>query len=271
MDSKKDLKTYVMKIKKYFLSLGTPPEKEVLYKEVIKREEPTKSAEAMVFDDFKQKCKTLFQKTKVVTVTFVEKAQTQVQKFQKKDETEQKSVASKKQEETKVNVQAVKTPETSQEKVVEKETKKATSSTKVAPKPEQKTKKVTPTAEKKPAKKSTAKPSKRDEKIKLYAKDIKKHLGEVDMEFLTIVVKNLGPSIYKKDAELVSCSDEKELETVRKNFMMKKLAYTKEDKTFCQDAIQDVCQILKGVRTKYRATFYYMLAKNLKKTSMLSA
>ena len=35
-------------------------------------------------------------------------------------------------------------------------------------------------------------------------------------------------------------------------------------------AIQDVCTELKGVRRKYRATFYYALAKKFKKESELS-
>jgi hypothetical protein len=35
-------------------------------------------------------------------------------------------------------------------------------------------------------------------------------------------------------------------------------------------AIQDVCEELKTTRTKYRATFYYSLAKKFKKKSVLS-
>jgi len=100
-------------------------------------------------------------------------------------------------------------------------------------------------------------------------KDIKKHYGEVDEAFVAIVVKNLGPSIYKKDAETVACSDPKELDTVRKNFLMKKLGID-ASKSVLDAAIQDVCTELKGVRTKYRATFYYALAKKFKKESVLS-
>ena len=113
------------------------------------------------------------------------------------------------------------------------------------------------------------KTSKKAEKITLYAKDIKKHYGEVDSDFLEIIVKNLGPSIYKKDAELVSCSDPKELDTVRKNFLMKKLGIDASQKVL-DAAIQDVCEELKATKTKYRATFYYSLAKKFKKESVLS-
>ena len=135
------------------------------------------------------------------------------------------------------------------------------------------TKKVTSsdtkTTKAKPAKKETTL-TKREKKINLYTKDIEKHLGSVDASFLAIIVKNLGPSIYRKDAELVSCSNPKELETVRKNFLIKKLGFDKSENDMLDAEIAKVCETLKGVRTKYRATFYYMLAKNLKKESVLS-
>ncbi len=109
----------------------------------------------------------------------------------------------------------------------------------------------------------------KEAKIALYTKDIKKHYGEVDEEFLAIIVKNLGPSIYKKDAELVSCSNQKELDTVRRNFLIKKLGID-TSKGVLDAAIKDVCEELKSTRTKYRATFYYRLAKKFNKESMLS-
>ena len=117
--------------------------------------------------------------------------------------------------------------------------------------------------------KTTPPGSKRAEKIALYIKDIKKHYGEVDEAFVVIIVKNLGPSIYRKDAETVACSDPKELDTVRKNFLIKKLGIDASQGVL-DAAIQDVCTELKGVRTKYRATFYYALAKKFKKESVLS-
>jgi hypothetical protein len=106
-------------------------------------------------------------------------------------------------------------------------------------------------------------------KLKLYHEDILKHLGEVDDKFLEIIVKNLGPSIYRKDAETVACSDPKELETVKTNFLVRKLKMNKKDKAALDAAVQEVCEKLKGVKNKYRATFYYMLAKNLGRESKL--
>ncbi|MDQ7086111.1 MAG: DUF2853 family protein [Sulfurovum sp.] len=124
---------------------------------------------------------------------------------------------------------------------------------------------------KKIAKKSIAKKplTKKEEKIILYTKDIQKHYGEVDKDLLAHIVKNLGPSIYRKNAELVACSEPKELDTVRRNFLVKKLELT-ESKVLLEASIQEVCQELKGVRRKYRATFYYRLAQKFNKESFLS-
>ncbi|BAF72013.1 DUF2853 family protein [Sulfurovum sp. NBC37-1] len=160
-------------------------------------------------------------------------------------------------------------------KAVKKEAKNTGKTKEAAVKPKPKTKKAA--AKSTASKKETAKPkankttkgSKKDAKIALYAKDIKKHYKEVDKDFLAIIVKNLGPSIYRKDAELVSCSDPKELDTVRKNFLVKKLGL-KLSKEELDAVIQEVCQELKGTRTKYRATFYYRLAQKFNKESALS-
>jgi len=112
--------------------------------------------------------------------------------------------------------------------------------------------------------------SKRDEKIELYSNDIKKFDGgKVDADFLAVVVKNLGPSIYNANAEKVSCSDQTELDRVRTNFIVKKLGVT--DEALANKVMQEVCeQVGKSNRNKYRATFYYLIAKKLDKTSALS-
>ncbi len=112
--------------------------------------------------------------------------------------------------------------------------------------------------------------SKKDEKIALYSEDIKKFDdGKLDADFLAIVVKNLGPSIYNANAEKVSCSDQTELDRVRTNFIEKKLGVN--DEALANKVMQEVCeQVGKSNRNKYRATFYYLIAKKLKKESALS-
>ncbi len=177
-------------------------------------------------------------------------------------------------EHTKAKSVAKKTTQTTKEKATSK-AKKPIDKKVESKKAKSTAKETTSTTKEKVTKKATTassstKPTKREAKINLYTKDIKKHYGSVDESFLAIIVKNLGPSIYRKDAELVSCSDPKELETVRKNFLIKKLGFDKSENEMLDGEIAKVCETLKGVRTKYRATFHYILAKNLKKESALS-
>ena len=66
--------------------------------------------------------------------------------------------------------------------------------------------------------------SKRDELITKYAADLKEKCGVTpDMDLLTKVTIGCGPSIYNADSSTVSGSDDKELATVKNNFLIKKL------------------------------------------------
>jgi len=60
--------------------------------------------------------------------------------------------------------------------------------------------------------------SKFDEKVALYKQFMDKKNLDSNAELLAAVTKGLGPSIYKIDAETVSGSDAKELETIKNNF-----------------------------------------------------
>ncbi|MFD2562535.1 DUF2853 family protein [Aquimarina sp. M1] len=110
--------------------------------------------------------------------------------------------------------------------------------------------------------------SKRDELITKYAADIKDKIGQTpDMDFLTKVTIGCGPSIYNKDAATVSGSDAAELETVKKNFLIKKLGLSDGPKL--DEAIASVMDAYgKSNRNKYRAVVYYLLAKHFKKESV---
>lgn len=104
--------------------------------------------------------------------------------------------------------------------------------------------------------------SKFDEKIALYQGEMKKLGLKFETDLLTAVTKGLGPSIYKADAETVSGSDKKELETVKKNFLMKKLGLA--DGANLDNAIETVIEkVGKSNRNKYRAIVYYLLVKEL--------
>ncbi len=106
--------------------------------------------------------------------------------------------------------------------------------------------------------------SKFDEKFEQYQKFMTDKGLKFDAELLKAVTKGLGPSIYRNDAETVSGSDAKELETVKKNFLMKKLGLADSEKL--DEAIAEVIEkIGKSERKKYRAVVYYMLAEKFGK------
>ena len=110
--------------------------------------------------------------------------------------------------------------------------------------------------------------SKRDELIEKYAEDIKNKFGQTpDMDFLTKVAIGLGPAIYNLDASKVSGSDEKELETVKNNFLIKKLGLA--DTPALMESINSVIDTYgRSEKNKHRAVIYYILAKHFGKESV---
>ncbi len=110
--------------------------------------------------------------------------------------------------------------------------------------------------------------SKTDEKIAHYTAEAKKLGLDLAEDFIAKVTKGLGPSIHKKDSETVSCSQQSELDTVKKNFLQKKLGLTADDATL-DAAIKKVCEAMgTSNRNKYRALFYALLAKEFGKESV---
>ena len=110
--------------------------------------------------------------------------------------------------------------------------------------------------------------SKRDDLIAKYADDLKNKCGvTADMDLLTKVTIGCGPSIYNADASTVSGGDPKELETVRNNFLIKKLGLA--DSPDLDAAIASVIETYgKSNPKKYRAVVYYLLATHFKKESI---
>ena len=110
--------------------------------------------------------------------------------------------------------------------------------------------------------------SKRDDLIAKYASDLKDKCGvKADMDLLTKVTIGCGPSIYNRDAATVSSSDDKELATVKNNFLKKKLGVKSDaDADKAIDAVMD--KYGRSNKTKYRAVVYYLLTKHFKKESV---
>ena len=110
--------------------------------------------------------------------------------------------------------------------------------------------------------------SKRDELIAKYADDLKNKCKiNPDMDLLTKVTIGCGPAIYNADSSTIAGSDPSELETVKKNFLMKKLGLADGPKLM--EGINAVIETYgKSERSKHRAVVYYMLTKHFGKEAI---
>ncbi|SMO71655.1 DUF2853 family protein [Ruegeria faecimaris] len=111
---------------------------------------------------------------------------------------------------------------------------------------------------------------KRDELIAKYADDLKNKCGmDADMDLLTKVTIGCGPAIYDADASTVAATQPGELETVKNNFLVKKLGLS--DGPELMEAINKALETYgMSERNKYRAVVYYMLTKHFGKESVYS-
>ena len=109
--------------------------------------------------------------------------------------------------------------------------------------------------------------SKFEECMDTYKAEFKKLGVSYNEDLLTKVAKGCGPSIYNKDASTVAGTDASELETVKNNFLIKKLGLSASDDL--DGAIAKTIDTLgKSNRNKYRAMFYYLLAVEFGKESV---
>ncbi|MEM7238566.1 MAG: DUF2853 family protein [Pseudomonadota bacterium] len=109
---------------------------------------------------------------------------------------------------------------------------------------------------------------KRDDLIAKYADDLKNKCGMTpDMDLLTKVTIGCGPAIYNADSATVAATQDGELETVKNNYLIKKLGL--KDGPALMEAINAAIETYgKSERNKYRAVMYYMLCKHFKKDSV---
>ena len=110
--------------------------------------------------------------------------------------------------------------------------------------------------------------SKFDEKISFYKENMDSMGLPYEDELFDKITRGLGPSIFKRDAASVSTSDEKEVFTVKHNFLIHKLGL--EDGEYLDNAITKVGVLMgKTNRVKYRAIFHYLLVKELGQESKI--
>lgn len=108
-----------------------------------------------------------------------------------------------------------------------------------------------------------------DDVVEKCATQLKASGGQASEAQLRAIAKGLGPSLYNKDSFLVAASDKAELETIKKNFIAKKLGVT--DDAQAQAAIDfSVEKIGSSVRNKMRPVVYALIAENLGKLSQFA-
>lgn len=110
--------------------------------------------------------------------------------------------------------------------------------------------------------------SAREELITKYAADLKEKCGVTpNMDLLTKVTIGCGPSIYNADASTVAGSQQSELDTVKNNFLIKKLGLA--DSPALSTGIEAVMEKYgKSNKHKYRVVVYYLLTLHFKKESV---
>jgi len=113
--------------------------------------------------------------------------------------------------------------------------------------------------------------SKRDEIIEAMIEEAKKLNLNISDDLIKKVTVGLGPSIYNKDSASVACGQPKELETVKNNFLKKKLGLELSDEEL-NKAIKEVCEQLgSSNRNKKRVHMYALLAMKFNKEGIYDA
>lgn len=110
--------------------------------------------------------------------------------------------------------------------------------------------------------------SKRDDLIQTYASELREKCGVTpDIDLLTRVTIGLGPSIYNDDSAYVAGGQQSELETVKNNFLVKKLGLT--DGPSLMEGLDKAIETYgRSNPRKYRAVIYYLLTKHFGKESV---
>ena len=101
-----------------------------------------------------------------------------------------------------------------------------------------------------------------------YAPNVQKYFPSSNAAAIDSIVKYCGIALRNADSSLVSCSDPKELATVRDGYAAKKLGLSADT---ADAAIAKVCEQMKTEHQKSRVTFYYLLAEATGTMSKLTA
>jgi hypothetical protein len=108
----------------------------------------------------------------------------------------------------------------------------------------------------------------RDQLIVKYVADLKEKCGiNPDMALLTKITIGCGPSIYNPDSSIVGGTQQAELNTIKNNFLIKKLGLSYG--SAMENGLASVLEKYgKSNKNKYRAVVYYLLVVHFKKESV---
>lgn len=96
--------------------------------------------------------------------------------------------------------------------------------------------------------------------IDTHKQDVNKYAKKVDTELVDALAKTYRLVLSNRDSAYVACSQPAELETIRKNFLKKKLGLSLPDEDL-NAALKEVCAEMSDTKNKSRLTFYYLLAE----------
>jgi hypothetical protein len=99
-----------------------------------------------------------------------------------------------------------------------------------------------------------------------YLADVKKYDSSANEAAVAKIVKHLGIALRNRDSSLVSATDEKELKRVRDRWGVKKLGV---DAAKAEAAVAKAAKAMAADNSKSRVTFYYLVAKDLGKLTVL--
>jgi hypothetical protein len=102
-----------------------------------------------------------------------------------------------------------------------------------------------------------------------YKESLAKYTSKINDAALAKMASTYALVMSKQDAKFVSCGDASEKETVRENFLKKKLGLGGSDADL-DAAIDAVCVTMKEDRMKNRVVFYYLLAEKYNKLGVFA-
>jgi hypothetical protein len=96
---------------------------------------------------------------------------------------------------------------------------------------------------------------------------VAKYVSNINAAALDKMCKNYALVLSNRDSQYVACGDETERNTVRDNFLKKKLGLTNSEEEL-NAAVEAVCVTMKEDRFKSRLAMYYLLAEKYGKLGL---